>query len=236
MRIGLKIKMALVARLASYGLILVSPTLANAAVNSRQVAPPVSQNQSGHHPSSQSHTTVIYEGLGSVSTKKYFDQLDLPHHSIIEESLSLPEGFDQLYPELQFDFGLKKLLTKKDALAPVNRFPLSTALRAANPVALEHDDISKPFFFVGLDSNSLSWLDRHQQSLVRMDAQGFVVAGQNYSDYESLRKHADEIGLSLAVLPADHFANAIGVETYPAVVVPVTSSSPDYSQTDAQQD
>jgi integrating conjugative element protein (TIGR03765 family) len=208
----------LAARLASYGLLLVCPTLANASVPARHTQ---AEAQLQEH---QRPVEVIYKGVGGVSTEAYFRQLQLPEQSDLEPPLTIPPiNWDEVNPNGKLSVGMKKLLSTRNSLAPENRFPLSTVLRFANPVVLENRDITKPFFFVGLDSISMAWLDRQHQNLVRIDAQGFVVAGEQYSDYQILRKFADEVGLSLAVLPADHFANSIGVETYPSVVVPVTS-------------
>lgn len=222
----------LAARLASYGLLLVCPTLANAAVPARHSSAPGFQAAMQNHSRSperlQEHqrpVEVIYESGGGVPTQPYFRQLQLPEHSDLESPLTIPPiNWDAVNPNGTLSVGMKKLLSTRNSLAPENRFPLSTILRFANPVVRENKDITKPFFFIGLDSVSLSWLDRQHQNLVRLDAQGFVVAGEQYSDYQILKKFADDVGLSLAVLPADHFANAIGVETYPAVVVPVTSN------------
>lgn len=81
---------------------------------------------------------------------------------------------------------------------------------------INFEPLKKPFFVVGCDDISRSWLTRRKDALQSLDAIGFVIRCSSRQDYEVLAKHA--FPLLLQPMEADAVADKLKHSIYPALI------------------
>lgn len=78
--------------------------------------------------------------------------------------------------------------------------------------------VTTPFFVMGMDEQSITWLLDAATALVQMNAVGFVVQADNRSDWLELEAFARGSGIQLSLLNGDGLAAMYGITTYPSVI------------------
>lgn len=95
---------------------------------------------------------------------------------------------------------------------------LSQRLRPGPLVVREFEGVTSPFFIIGMDSQSLAWLEDAASVLAEMHAVGFVVQADNRNEWLNLQAFAADRGIRLSLLGGDGLADVYGITTYPSVI------------------
>lgn len=82
----------------------------------------------------------------------------------------------------------------------------------------QFEGVTTPFFVMGMDEQSLTWLEDAATVLVGLNAVGFVVQADNRKDWLQLERFASDHGIRLSLLNGDSLARKYGLTTYPSVI------------------
>ena len=101
----------------------------------------------------------------------------------------------------------------------VERF-LPVHTEAMNPGPFEaqrrRTGVSQPFFIVGCDAYSLTWIERNRERLRELQAFGLVVEAADARAYHQLAALAE--GLIVRPVAGDLIAQHLGIVRYPALI------------------
>tara|TARA_R110001592_G_scaffold343029_1_gene633192 strand:+ start:36590 stop:37150 length:561 start_codon:yes stop_codon:yes gene_type:complete len=95
---------------------------------------------------------------------------------------------------------------------------VSQRLRPGQLNVREFEGVVSPFFVMGMDPQSITWLEDAADVLAEMNAVGFVVQADNRSDWLDLKTFAEERGIRVSLLHGDGLADVYGLTTYPSVI------------------
>jgi integrating conjugative element protein (TIGR03765 family) len=76
--------------------------------------------------------------------------------------------------------------------------------------------VAQPFFLIGTDAYSLSWLRQNLARLLELNAFGLLVAVSNAAAYRQVEAAA--VGLVIRPVPGDLLAEHLDIEHYPALI------------------
>ncbi|MEM9257723.1 MAG: DUF2859 domain-containing protein [Pseudomonadota bacterium] len=100
-----------------------------------------------------------------------------------------------------------------------DKLPLTpTVLRLAKPYAHPVDQLARPVFVLGMDSDSIEWFMRVAQGLAEHNAIGLVVQADGLTQWEMFRDEAAGIGIELQLMEDAVIASGYGIATYPVVM------------------
>lgn len=148
----------------------------------------------------QADALIVVEDRGGVSALPYYEALNL-----------LPRS-DMASPRIEIPRSPAKPFNEADML-PVRSILLSpgdVARRVVKAPGLP------PFFLVGDDERSRTWLRQRALRLHELDAVGLVVNVASAEALASLRALVP--GLSLAPVAGDDLAERLGLRHYPALI------------------
>ncbi|MBO9831230.1 integrating conjugative element protein [Xanthomonas phaseoli] len=148
----------------------------------------------------QRHTLIVVEDRGGVPAQPYYDDLGLPPQRT-EGGLPLSAT-----PPPPMQHG-------EAALLPVRSTRLSPGAVDARP--LDAQGLT-PFFLVGDDPRSRTWLRQRQDQLRSLRAAGLVVNVESQQALDALRSLAP--GLALFPASGDDLARRLGLRHYPALL------------------
>jgi integrating conjugative element protein (TIGR03765 family) len=151
--------------------------------------------------------TVIYDAGKTVDATHYYKRLTV----------------QALQAERSFSSGPTIAVPTADIEGPVSLeqwFPLvSHTLRVGTPIHITAPHVYKPFFIIGMDSDSIAWMRRHYKTLAARQAQGVVVEASDWKKWLALKSEALREGITLSLLRGDGLAEMYNVSTYPVFVV-----------------
>jgi integrating conjugative element protein (TIGR03765 family) len=76
--------------------------------------------------------------------------------------------------------------------------------------------VSRPFFLIGTDNTSLTWLESNRERLLALQALGLIVEAPNAAAYRRVAAAAE--GLLVRPVNADSLAEALRIQHYPVLV------------------
>ncbi len=151
--------------------------------------------------------TVIHTGGKRIDAQPYYEKIsnaEKQAHAAAEQVRVNPPAAE------------KKV---RERVSDKAYFPLTTTMMPGEPRQIEIQGIYQPFFVIGLDDSSLSWLFDHADALRAMNASGLVVEGDDWTQWRRVKGRAAELGISLSIQNGDALTEIYGSSTYPFLVV-----------------
>jgi integrating conjugative element protein (TIGR03765 family) len=102
-------------------------------------------------------------------------------------------------------------------LLPIRSPGLTPGPVMRRPVSLPNNGtLTRPFFLIGSDETSRSWLAAHRDWLETIGAVGMLVQAESVADLEAITALAG--GLPILPAPASDIARSLGIQHFPVLI------------------
>ena len=102
-------------------------------------------------------------------------------------------------------------------LLPIHSPGLTPGLVTRRPVRLPNNGtLPRPFFLIGADNRSRTWLAQHRERLETIGAVGMLVHAASMDDLDAIARLAD--GLPILPASASDIARVLGIKHFPVLI------------------
>ena len=102
-------------------------------------------------------------------------------------------------------------------LLPIRSPGLTPGLVTPRPLRLPNNGmLPRPFFLIGADNRSRTWLAQHRERLAAIGAVGMLVQAESVGDLDAIARLAD--GLPILPAPASDIARVLGIKHVPVLI------------------
>ena len=102
-------------------------------------------------------------------------------------------------------------------LLPIRSPGLTPGLVTRRPLRLPNNGtLPRPFFLIGADDRSRTWLARHRDRLAAIGAVGMLVHAASVDDLDAIARLAD--GLPILPASASDIARVLGIKHFPVLI------------------
>ncbi len=153
---------------------------------------------------------VVYQNKGAVPARSYWLPLLRGESGKARNSASFGKPQPKTPSSSRQSWGLpleEKLPLRSDAIKP------------GMPRVYTQEDVQGPVFIVGMDPQSMNWLEAMMGTLVDIGASGMVVQADDLNSWLELREAAARAGVALQLFESEKLAELYPIDSYPALIL-----------------